>query len=471
MGFITSEAHLDLFGLLLFRMIASTLIYLPILLPFRGIGILHPLVFPFLLNLGKSLFKSQGNLIGPLINPSFGLQTTAAFTLNEPDLLSANYLVALSKILGLSMLYLGYFSFSKNIKPVKLPTGIFTSISSNVFLPVASIVGVMALLVFLQMQGGITAYFSSWGTSRSEATQGLGPILAVLKFIYIIPLTWYVLEGNKVFRNPIYLSVLFFALFSGYLTSGSRGSILNAAIPFAAVWIYQNRRIPVLSFASLGVAFFLLFGVLGKLRTSTFDKEVDWDILTDITLGKATEYSVDESSLWTGLGAAVAIFNKVPNEVDYLYGKPYLAALFFWLPRNIWENKPHGTGYYTGRLLFSRSEAGIPPGEFADAYFNFGWVGIIVVFFLKGLLIAWLSGLLVKAWIFNNKLLLIVFIILVDINFIPISLVSHLQQIGFFLIFITLFKHYPKNKISLRFTNWDAPKSRGKNELIQLSDE
>jgi len=82
-----------------------------------------------------------------------------------------------------------------------------------------------------------------------------------------------------------------------------------------------------------------------------------------------------------------------------------------------------------------------------------------------------LSGLLVKAWIFNNKLLLIVFIILVDISFIPISLVSHLQQIAFFLIFIMLFKHYPENKISHRFTNWDALKSGGKNKQVQLSDE
>ena len=156
--------------------------------------------------------------------------------------------------------------------------------------------------------------------------------------------------------------------------------------------------------------FFLLFGVLGKLRTSTFHNEVDWDILTDVTLSKATEYSIDESKLWSSLGASVAIFNKVPDEVDYLYGKSFLSALFFWFPRNFWENKPHGTGYYTGRLLFSRSEAGVPPGEAGDFYFNFGWFGIILIYFLKGLFIAWLSGLLVKAWIFNNKLLLIVFI-------------------------------------------------------------
>jgi len=226
-GFLNSETQLDLFGLLIFRMIESTLLYLPILLPFRGIGILHPLVFPFLLNLGKSLFKSQGNLIGPLLNPSFGLQTTAAFTLTEQDLIGTNYLIVLAQIIGLSMLYLGYFSFSNKIKPIKLPTGIFSSISSNVFLPFASIIGIMVLLIFLQMQGGITAYFSSWGISRRDATQGLGPILAILKFIFIIPLTWYVLEGNKVFKNPIYLSILFFAIFSGFLTSGSRGSILN----------------------------------------------------------------------------------------------------------------------------------------------------------------------------------------------------------------------------------------------------
>jgi len=368
-GTINSASDLSI--LFILSVISSALVFLPVLLPFRGVGFLHPLVFPLFLSIFKNLFKSQGDsLIGPLLNPTFKLQSTAAFFIGDAELLNVNYLSISMSIIGITFLYLGYFSFKIRLKPIVIPLPKLVAIDSKIFFPLISIFGALGLLLFIQSQGGLTNYFSSWGTSRSQAQIGLGPILAGLKFLFIIPLTWYVISGEKVFTNPIFISILLISIISGFLTTGSRGSILTALLPFIMVWIYNNNKIPVFSLLSLGVIFFLVFGVLGKLRSSTFDNQVDWEILTEVTLDKALEYSSTEAKIWAGMGTSIAVYHAVPNKVDYLYGKPYLAAVFFWIPRNFWEDKPHSTGYYTGRLLFGRTEAGIPPGEVADVYFS-----------------------------------------------------------------------------------------------------
>jgi len=449
-GILNSASNTDVSILFILSVISSTLVFLPILLPFRGVGFIHPLVFPLFLSIGKDLFKSQGgSLIGPLLDPTFQLQSTVAFIIGDAELLNANYLSVSLRILGLTMLYLGYFSYKPKLRPLGIPNAMLTSINYKIFFPVISIFGILGLLLFLQSQGGLTAYFSSWGTSRSQAQSGLGPILGVLKFLFIIPLTWYVYSGKKIFTNPIFISIFVISLISGFLTTGSRSTILTASIPFIIVWIYNKNKIPILTFISVGVIFFLLFGVLGKLRSSVFDNQVDWEILTEVTLDQAFEYSTTEAELWEGTGASIAVYHAVPNKIDYLYGKPYLAAIFFWIPRNIWEDKPHSTGYYTGRLLFGRTEGGIPPGEVADVYFNFGGIGIVILFFIKGLFIGWLSSILIKSKIFNQKLPLIIFIILLDIKLMPLSLVDNFQSLMFFLILINLFKYKESGKVRI----------------------
>ena len=64
-----------------------------------------------------------------------------------------------------------------------------------------------------------------------------------------------------------------------------------------------------------------------------------------------------------------------------------MGAVFFWVPRTFWPEKPRGVGAHVNAILFldlknadGFSGASYPAGAAAEAFWNFGWLGIILVF-------------------------------------------------------------------------------------------
>jgi len=422
------------------------LIFAPLLFRWKNIGFLHPLIFPILIGIAKSIFSTGGK---SLLTPFFLQESsdpTLAFSLNSYEILEVQLFEKMLTIVGLLFFYFGYFSFRKKFSlKFNLPHIKWININPEILLPFFSIILLSVIYFFLESQGGISNYISSWGLSRRDATQKIGAIVGPLKYIYLVPLTWYLLKGEKIFTNPIFLSIFFISIFSGFIVSGGRSTILNASLPFIIVFIFNNKKIPWIFLTLFGIGFFLLFGLLGKLRSSVYDKEVDWEVLTEANLQEAVNSTIDEAAVWNKLGANTAVFHSVPSRVDYLYGKAYLSVFLYWLPRSIYPDKPHGTGYYVGRDIYRHIEGGIPPGEIADIFFNFGIIGVIIILFLKGMFIRWITGLAYQAK-FSNLLFLIPYLIMFDIKFTPLSLVQAIQQITFFILLIQFIKIEPFSK-------------------------
>lgn len=84
------------------------------------------------------------------------------------------------------------------------------------------------------------------------------------------------------------------------------------------------------------------------------------------------------------------VINTTPNKKPYLYGKTYRTLIYSFIPRALWHNKPiDHNGNFLGRrydLVDPRDTNGswglsIP----AEAFANFGWMGLIVSALLFGL--------------------------------------------------------------------------------------
>jgi oligosaccharide repeat unit polymerase len=82
-------------------------------------------------------------------------------------------------------------------------------------------------------------------------------------------------------------------------------------------------------------------------------------------------------------------FQQVMNIVDYTsyfgitYGMQFLGVLFFWVPRTIWFDKPIGSGATVAEGLgyqFTNVSAPL----WSEFYINFGFLGLIILFFLYG---------------------------------------------------------------------------------------
>jgi len=194
-----------------------------------------------------------------------------------------------------------------------------------------------------------------------------------------------------VFKNPIFVVIFLMSIIIGFLTTGSRSSVILVLVAFLVSYIVKTRKIPKVSSVFAAVLAVLLFGLLGQIRTaSTYNRGVwSWEDI-DFDYQANLDRASDESEAWRSLGADLATYVSVPERIDFLYGKTYMAAVAFWLPRAIWKDKPHGVGYYTGREIYGAGN-GVPPGPIAEAYWNFGLPGIIILSFIYGMAISLIS--------------------------------------------------------------------------------
>jgi hypothetical protein len=69
-----------------------------------------------------------------------------------------------------------------------------------------------------------------------------------------------------------------------------------------------------------------------------------------------------------------------------------MSALLFFVPRVFWQDKPRSAGAYSTAIIGDRGfgvegryeDASAPPGAVAEAYWNFGVPGVLVVFLIFG---------------------------------------------------------------------------------------
>ena len=67
------------------------------------------------------------------------------------------------------------------------------------------------------------------------------------------------------------------------------------------------------------------------------------------------------------------------------WGYQFLGALLFWVPRVVWPTKPLDSGVEVGQWM-SSANVNLSSPLWAEAWINFGVVGVVVTFALLGLL-------------------------------------------------------------------------------------
>ncbi len=183
-----------------------------------------------------------------------------------------------------------------------------------------------------------------------------------------------------------------------FLGTGSKGAIIYILIPFLMI-LYQRRLIRVGAKFSLLALTIILFSLLTfvyvrgyriaavtQVSVYGYDSFNAWDAAKDV------DVSIDDLRL---LGNAVAERLNYADRINLLldrqeeepsplwYGKSYLTALVWFVPRAIWPDKPTmslGRWFATEYLGWneeSRSETGIT--VWGEAYLNFGIVGAMII--------------------------------------------------------------------------------------------
>ena len=250
-----------------------------------------------------------------------------------------------------------------------------------------------------QSRGGIVAHIASFGQGRFEALGDITFLVVPVTFAPLVLAIWYVFD-RRVVKQPWFLALLGGVLAAQFIINGSRSATVMPLTLLVAIWIYHERRLPKAAILGVAVMGILAIGVLGNIRKSTFGTEPDFSTLTEFDVGNSIDAAAADVAERNRNSAFLPTIARVPGEVDYLWGRSYVVAFTFFIPRSIWPGKPRGIGSYVKAIIFGAAVtdpdayrgSSVPPGAVAEAFWNFGVSGVIVVFLLFGIFLRWMAA-------------------------------------------------------------------------------
>lgn len=387
----------------LVRVITGGLAILPLVVPRLGgvqVGWLHPLVMPLLVADAMEIIKAPLLLIAPLL---VWIEPLSQFSANEmlvgwgretvyKVMLKTEALTLLSQL----SLYAGYLLFKW--RPLKLTAAVPRRISTR--LTVIFTVMFIAFAIFLQIRGGLNAHIASFGMGRHKQLGELGYIIGVFRATPILLVVWYSLDRGAV-RRPLFYAMTMLVCLMQFVATGTRSGVIFPLIALALVHLWHTRKIPVMAIVVVGLITPLVIGVLGQIRFSTWQGAgtVDYSAVTNFDIQKTLETTATNVEYRFYTNPQLPTIAKVPDQIGLLWGKSYIGALFFFVPRALWETKPRGIGAYAvsdvmeaGRGMEGFYQgAGASPGSVAEAYWNFHIAGVVGVYLLFGGFLRWVS--------------------------------------------------------------------------------
>jgi oligosaccharide repeat unit polymerase len=269
-----------------------------------------------------------------------------------------------------------------------------TNFRIRTFVPVIISATLIAYLYFLNKIGGLR-YLLNNLELRAQMTSGNGYILLAMPLMtlsILLLLYTYWRKGSLIVKISLSLLVIMNVLIETSL--GGRKSTLFIIIFILLISNYSIKKVrffsPKVMLAIIGGAVY--FVAIPVLRSSgSLSENIS-------NLGQSMSGSL--TSLFLGLSYIdhyVLILNNF-NLSNFWLGKSFLDLLFAPIPSSIFPNKPPiDDGMYVRSIAegwqvspnssrLDLYQSSWPPETFGTMYLNFGLIGIIIGFFLLGLM-------------------------------------------------------------------------------------
>ena len=330
------------------------------------------------------LFGPEANADYLLLNrqePAF-LVTAIVFVLVGLTTLCAGYLLPVPALrLDRTRLF-GWPAWSRRKILLVSLIGIGIAVGA-MYLYVARL-GVTGILQDFSRKRFLTVEGAEYGRSALGYYRWAASITAP---IFLFVFAWVLGKRGKlsVVEVAVLGALLMLAVVFPFFNS-SRTKVLIVLIEALVVWKCVRGRIPTWATYGIGVGMLALLVLLSLVRSrsadlSAFDSQTGVQTLLESTVG---------GRHFLDLTKTAHIIEGVPEKVDYMYGESYVSWAFMPIPRTVWLNKPPlGAGPVIGHEIFDLRSAGVPPGMIAEAYLNFGLLGILFVPFLIGVGMRW----------------------------------------------------------------------------------
>ncbi|WP_240454224.1 O-antigen polymerase [Halomonas sp. NO4] len=359
---------------------------LPFVWPLFKAGIFHPIVF-YVIWVGV-----RGLLEGQAILAATGLDYHRALgALSSREL---NGLVAkafLLEAVALLALYMGYTLAPRLwTSSMKLPR------TGGLFFKTAAWVGVsgVALLVLASVGGGLETVLMQRGIPSDQRIAALigGHWNYLATIGGVAPLVWLACEVRAI-RRPTFWFLLFTALAIKFSVTGSRGGTVIPLVMVGTLWMMHRRQVPYRVIVLGIVVTLVVVGGLGQYRSATQKVNSFGEVNVQGGLSDWVLTTVEELQSGGGENSGkIAVLGRVPTQVPYLWGESYLSIPFIFIPSAMWGEKPDAAGKLNAIRIYERPLTAIPPGPIGEAYWNFSYAGVLMVFLIYGALLKVLSA-------------------------------------------------------------------------------
>lgn len=210
----------------------------------------------------------------------------------------------------------------------------------------------------------------------------------------IVPIVWLAFDRYAM-RHPVFWLVALFASLLVFVATGARGRAIGPFIFIALMWALRNKTIP---YKSLWIAagFSIIFvGLLGEFRAATRGAATLAEVQFQGGAWSSAQAGYDELiRRSTTNNGQLAVLGSVPEQVDYLWGQSYLSIPFVFIPSALWAGEtPDAAGKLNATYIYGNPLTGIPTGLVGEAYWNFSYAGIIIVFLIFGVILRYAASL------------------------------------------------------------------------------
>lgn len=218
------------------------------------------------------------------------------------------------------------------------------------------------------------------GGLSSYLTQAIALMVAAVIFVLVT------VNGNiiKLTSRIKWISILMLLItLLTFVTQGSRYRIVILLIAGATTYYLKNREKPnLLLWSAFGVVFFLAMGVIEITRN--YSRGLDISKLESYELSDIGSNAQNETKVFLFSGRVI---DEVSKNSDYIYFEPIITAILMPIPRAYFPQKPDGA-YLDDvqEIVFGNSDMGAAFMFYAEYYYAFGWIGIVIMSFVFGLI-------------------------------------------------------------------------------------
>lgn len=211
--------------------------------------------------------------------------------------------------------------------------------------------------------------------------------------LWLVGIGIYLICAGRATRRPQWAILgLLIVLLSQIATvgGGDRSYFLPALLSLMMVRSLQDRRRPKYRWLFVVVPAIIVFGIVLPNIYRNYDQ-----IEGNVALATAKSLEDPFTKLWEGDDTAMARnlaieVAGVPGKLPYAMGKSYVAILARPIPRQLFSGSKPTSGEEDLDYRLITVPTGLTTGYaysiFGEPFYNFGWVGVVVVPLLFGLL-------------------------------------------------------------------------------------